>query len=421
MTTLLVKWSLIFVSEHWGSVLGQIKKSEKILKYKLIYTALILFVYVLGKGIPLYMIDVSAYLHKSMDAEGLLLQTISGDVFQCSIFALGISPYMMSSIIVQVLSACRGTEAKAKISQVKMNKIALGLTIIIAPIQAVLRVVELKFRVEGDMLLLAQVIAVVEMVAGAMIIVWLCSRNKKYGVGGQTALIFVNVLDGIIISLKSGDVRNLVIPLLVSLVVMVIMIFMENTEKRIPVQRVSIHNIYEDKNYLAIKLNPIGVMPAMFSMAFFMLPQLVLTALLYLYPQNETIWWLQQNLTLNKPMGIGVYITILYLLTLGFSRVFINPKEMTEQFLKSGDSLRDIHAGRDTRRYLSGVITRLGLLSATVMSVCLALPLLMQLSGEIDSAYAMLPSSIMIMTGIWCNLYREVRAIQDLEAYKPFI
>lgn len=399
----------------------QAHKGEKILIYKFIYTALILCVYILGKGLPLYGIDLSAYLHKTMDAEGLLLQTISGDVLQCSVFALGVSPYMISSMVAQIISAFRSPESKAKISPVKMNRLSLALALLIAVAQAFLRVMELKFSVTGAMLLQARIIAGIEMVAGAMIIIWLCSRNKKYGIGGQTALIYVNILDGIFATISNGDIKKLAIPLLISAVVILVMVFMENAEMRIPVQRISIHNIYADKNYLAIKFNPIGVMPAMFSMAFFMVPQMIITALLFLDPFNKDFWWWHQNMSLNKPLGIGVYIAALYILTLGFSRVFVNPKELTEQFLKSGDSLRGIHAGKDTRKYISRVITRLGLLSATVMSICLGIPMLLQLQGYIDSAYVMLPSSIMMMTGIWCNLHREVQAVKDLEEYKPFI
>ena len=399
----------------------QAHKGEKILIYKFIYTALILCVYILGKGLPLYGIDLSAYLHKTMDAEGLLLQTISGDVLQCSVFALGVSPYMISSMVAQIISAFRSPESKAKISPVKMNRLSLAVALLIAVAQAFLRVMELKFSVTGAMLLQARIIAGIEMVAGAMIIIWLCSRNKKYGIGGQTALIYVNILDGIFATISNGDIKKLAIPLLISAVVILVMVFMENAEMRIPVQRISIHNIYADKNYLAIKFNPIGVMPAMFSMAFFMVPQMIITALLFWDPFNKDFWWWHQNMSLNKPLGIGVYISALYILTLGFSRVFVNPKELTEQFLKSGDSLRGIHAGKDTRKYISRVITRLGLLSATVMSICLGIPMLLQLQGYIDSAYVMLPSSIMMMTGIWCNLHREVQAVKDLEEYKPFI
>lgn len=401
--------------------MGATRQSNTIVKYKVLYTLLILGMYLVGRGLPLYMIDVSAYMNKVVDVESLFVQTISGDVFQCSVFALGLSPFMLSSIITQVISACRGSESRAKISQAKMNRISMKFTLGLAIIQAVVRVQDLQFRVDGNMLFLAKMVAAIEMVAGVMIIIYLIERNKKYGIGGQSALVLVNLIDGVRMTLQGHGIQELGIPLLISFVVMLVMIIMESTEKRIPVQRISIHNIYADKNYLAIKLNPIGVMPAMFSMAFFMLPQLVITVLTWIFPGNASVLWWQDNMALTKPLGIAVYIVTLYCLTLGFSRVMISPSELTEQFLKSGDSIQNIHAGKDTKRYLSRTITWLGLLSATVMSICLGAPLLLQLTGSIESTFATLPSSIMMLTSICCNLFSEVRALRDLEAYKPFI
>lgn len=394
---------------------------ESITKYKLLYTALILLIYLIGKGLPLYRIDISMYLQRSIDAEAVLLQTISGDIYQCSVFALGISPFMISSIMVQVLMAFRSSEARSKISPKKMNRLSLVLMVIIAVVQAFLKVQELQFAVPKEQLLYTQGIAGIQMIAGALVIRLLSSGNERYGIGGQSAIIYVNIMDGILVMVKGKGVQEILVPLLISLVVMFIMLIMENTEKRIPVQRISIHNIYADKNYLAIKLNPIGVMPAMFSMAFFMIPQLILSLLLWCFPENAGLIQWQTKLTLAEPVGIAVYIGILYLLTIGFSRVFVNPREMTEQFLKSGDSILNIHAGKDTKRYLSGVITRLSIYSATVMSICLGVPLVLQLMGVIESSLATLPSSVMMLTGIWCNLYREFMAVRDIEAYRPFI
>lgn len=399
----------------------QAKKKESIIKYKLIYTVLILLVYFWGKSLPLYMIDISAYIHENVDAQILLIQTISGDIYQCSLFALGISPYMIASLIVQVISSLRNMNSKARVSPKKTNQRVLMFTLIIAICQAVLQAQELKFCVEGNQLIMAQIVAVFEMVAGVMIIMWLCSRNKQYGIGGQSALIFINIIDGMIATLQGHEIKELVVSTAVSFVVMVIMIIMENTEKRIPVQRISIHNIYADKNYLAIKLNPIGVMPAMFSTAFFMVPQLFIQGVQRLFPENVGIIWWQENMALTKPLGIAVYVMILYGLTIGFSRVFVNPREITEQFLKSGDSIRNIHAGRDTRKYLSRSINRISFFSATVMSICLGGPMVLQLVWGLDNTLVTLPSSAMMLTGIWCNLYREIVAIKNLEAYEPFI
>jgi len=259
------------------------------------------------------------------------------------------------------------------------------------------------------------------MVAGAMMVIWLSSRNKKYGIGGQSMLILLNVLEGIVNTVTGQKLSALTIPLLVSFLAMTVMAILENTEKRIPVQRISIHNIYADKNYLAIKLNPIGVMPAMFSMAFFMIPQLLVTLLRVFLPNQTELLWLHDNLVLTKPVGIVVYIVILYLLTVGFSRVFVNPGEITEQFLKSGDSIQNVHAGKETRKYLSRTITGLALFSATMMTLCLGGPLVLQLTGNMEETFAALPTSVMMLTGIVCNLGRELMAIKHLGAYKPFI
>ena len=201
------------------------ENKENLVKYKLLYTVLILLVYSIGKGLPLYGIDVASYMHREVGAEDLILQTIQGDVFQCSLFALGISPYMISSMLIQIVSAFRKSETRSKISPKKTQKQILAMTLLVAVVQAVLQVQELLFRVSGQELVLAKLIAVVEMVTGALIIVWLCSRNKKYGIGGQTALIFTNIVDGIHTTLKGHDISTLFVPLLISLIVCYLLLY----------------------------------------------------------------------------------------------------------------------------------------------------------------------------------------------------
>jgi len=397
------------------------RQKEHLLEYKLLYTVIILLVYLVGKSIPLYGVDLSFYLQKEVNAEALLLQTVTGDIMQCSIFALGISPIMLASIFVQIGSAMRKSEHRAKSSPKRKQHITLIITLIMSIIQAVVQVENLQFRVTDQVLPIAKLIAAIEMVAGVMVIMWLITRNKTYGIGGQTALIFMNILEGIIATVKGHAVQELIIPVLISIFVVVVMLIMENSEKRIPVQRISIHNIYADKNYMAIKLNPIGVMPAMFSTAFFMLPQLVVTGIAWLLPENDIVLWWHENMSLVKPLGITTYVIILYVLTIGFSRVFLNPKDITEQYLKSGDSIVNLHAGKETRKYLSRTINRMSFLGATVMSICLVIPLVLQMTGGMTMTLSALPSSVMMLTGLWCNLYREGVAIRNLEAYEPFI
>ena len=396
-------------------------KKHSLLRDKFLFTIMIMGIYVLGKNLPLFGLDPGAYTNQTLNTEPLLIQAISGDVYQRSVFALGISPYMMASILIQMVVACKSSESKARISPKKKNQVSLMLMLIFALFQALLHVKDLSFAVTGPELNVAKIVATIEMITGAMLILWLSDQNKQYGIGGQTALILVNILDGIAVLVSEYEPENLVMVLIVSLIIVALMVILEDTEKRIPLQRISIHNIYADKNYLAIKMNPIGVMPVMFSTAFFMLPQMLASCLHWLFPKNEYILWWQENLSLSKPVGVAVYIFILYGLTIGFSRVFLNPSEVTEQFLKSGDSLVGIHAGRATKRYLSKKITRISLLSATMLSLCLSVPMAMRLKGLIDPSLASLPSSVMMLTGIWSNLYREAMAVKDMDSYRPFI
>ena len=396
-------------------------KKNRLLIGKIIYTIMIILIYLLCKNIPLYKINIDFYFGKQSDGSNLLLQTLGGDANQCTLFALGISPYMIASIFVQIVMSFRSVEYRQRTSPIKINKLTMQITLLIAIFMACVKVMDINFAVTGKRLILAQFVASIEMIAGAMLILYLCSRNKKYGIGGQTAIIFVNIVDGILDTVSVNMGKQLLVPIIVSLVVMLVIIIMESSELRRAVQRISIHNIYADKNYMAIKLNPIGVMPAMFSTAFFMIPQFIAKVLGYIFYNNKYMVKLSENMILTRPLGVGVYIFVLYVLTVFFSRIMLNPKEITESYLKSGDSLQDIHAGADTKRYLSKVITSLGMISATVMSICLGVPLLLQMKGIIDSSLVMLPSSIMMLTGIGSNLYAEMVAIKNLEGYKTFI
>ena len=203
--------------------------------------------------------------------------------------------------------------------------------------QAVLRVRDLRFRVAENMLLLAEIIAAAEMVTGVLLLLWMAGRNKKYGLGGQTILIYINIVDRMMSTLLRFDIKALLVPLGISAAAMVVTLIMEGGEKRIAVQRISIYNVYADKNYLAIKLNPAGVMPVMFSSAFFTLLKLIAVGLHWLFPKNLRIAWWQDNLVLTTIPGIWVYILLIYFLTIGFSMIMIGPGNIAEQFLKGGD------------------------------------------------------------------------------------
>ena len=157
----------------------------------------------------------------------------------------------------------------------------------------------------------------------------------------------------------------------------------------------------------------------MFTTAVFMLPRLIVSLLGDLFPESAGIAWWQDNMNLTSPAGITVYIACEYLLTIGFAFIMINPRDQTENFLKSGDSIVDLHAGRETRRYLRGVMWRISVFSATIIGACICLPMVMQLRGDLDSTLSTLPTSIMLMTGFSCTLHREAYTLWAYDSCRP--
>lgn len=399
----------------------QVEKNEKVTKYKLLFTAIILAVYTAGRFIPLYGVDTAAYQGSRVDADSLLMQVIGGDSYQYSIFALGISPYIISNLVSQLGLLCMSSDYKAKMSPGKIQRIMLAGMLGLCIIQSFLKINRLEFVGEGNILYLLKTVAFLELIVGAMLIFWISELNKKYGIGGATVVILFNISSGITNIVRGHTGKEMLIPLLLSAVMFLIMLILENTEKRIPLQRVSIHNIYADKNYMAIKSNPVGVMPVMFSTAFFMLPRLLVDLLCFIFPQNGNLAWWRDNLVLTKPLGLMIYLAIIYLLTIGFAMLMINPKDTMEQFLKSGDSIVDLHAGKPTRRYMRKTLFRMSFFSATVMCICLGVPLLLQILGKIESTLSMLPSSIMMLSGLMCSFGRELVAIHSYDVYEHFI
>lgn len=378
--------------------------------------------YLIGRELPLYGVDLAAYEAFRGHSDDLIMQTIGGDRYRTSILALGISPFMFSMLFVQVSVALKNTDSKSHTSPKKITWATLTLMLIWATVQAVLTAQSTFYVYDGGIqLIIAKAISSLQMIAGAFVILWLATRNGKYGIGGQTMLIYVNILDGVVNTCKNAQMRDLKIVGGISIVALLFTIIFENSEYRIPMQRISIHNIYSDKNYIPIKFNPIGMMPVMFSSAFFMLPVYLVSVLSMIFPNNQTITWMHENMDTTHPLGLGVYIFSLYTITILFSFIFISPKTIAESLQKSGDSITGLRSGRKTRRFIGARVHIIAFFSAFVMSLFLGIPLRMSMLGWIEPTLISLPSIMIALASINCNLYRELKAVKEYDAYVPFL
>lgn len=402
-----------FLAEYHGK--------EHVLLYKLLYSFMTMLVYMVGRNIPLYGIDIDAYSNVNVDAQSILLQAISGNMKNCSIFIIGLWPYMLASMLAILIVAIMSLDNTRKLSPKKINIWTVTIMMIIAAVQAYHKTQTLMYRVSGDELIWNKIIVFIQLIAGMLIVVYMCDRATRYGIGGKVSVFMVNIVSGMMTMFTGKPLEKLALPVAIGVAEIAVMIVLETTEKRIAVQRVSINNIYADKNYIAYKLNPVGATPLMFASVAFLLPQFMCNGLHYLFPDNADIQWWMDNMRLTSPLGIVVYMVIICLLTIIFSMVMLSPGRTADDLLKSGDSIQDIYAGKPTKRYLIGTVLSFSVISSIIICICQGGPLFLQFGGYVDASLAMLPCSIMMTTGLWISLYREAEVYRNMDRYHTFI
>lgn len=393
------------------------KEKTHLVRNRCLFSIIIIVIYFICHRIPLNGIDMSAYDNLGLDLGAILSLAVNGSNKQCYVMSLGISPYITASLVISILFAMRSKEARARTSPKAMNYWITALTFIVTLVQSVFYALNLKYV---DRNVMSVLLAILELMAGASIAQYLLMKNKKYGVGGFAPIILVNMTETLIGTLMKSSVDALKIPFGISFVMVIIMIFMEMHEKKIPLQRVSVHNVHADKNYLAIKYNPVGFMALMFGSAIFMIPQLIV-ALIHHYHKSEIINFLFKNLNMSTVFGMRVYVVMMFLFTVLLSLLFVNPKDLSDDLLQDGDCIENIPAGKPTRRYIRKWVLFFSCLSGLIMCGCLSLCMYLQYKGIVDASVSMLPTTFMMLSGLLCSVYLEIRAYRDFDSYKPFI
>ena len=393
------------------------KEKTHLVRNRCFFSIIIIAIYFICHRIPLNGIDMNAYDNLGLDLGAVLSLAVNGSNKQCYVMSLGISPYITASLVISILFAMRSKEARARTSPKAMNYWITALTVIVTLVQSVFYALNLEYV---DRNVMSMLLVIFELMAGASIAQYLLMKNKKYGVGGFAPIIIVNMTETLIGTLMKSSIDALRIPLGISFVMVIIMIFMEMHEKKIPLQRVSVHNVHADKNYLAIKYNPVGFMALMFGSAIFMIPQLVV-ALIHHFHKSEIVIFLYKNLNMSTVFGMRVYVLMLFLFTVLLSLLFVNPKDLSDDLLQGGDCIENIPAGKPTRRYIRKWVLFFSCLSGLIMCGCLSLCMYLQYKGIVDASVAMLPTTFMLLSGFICSIYLEIRAYRDFDSYKPFI
>ncbi len=389
---------------------------------RVVCTLLVLIVFLVGRNIVLYGVDVSSLQSQQTSAQDFVISILSGDRYRSSFFALGITPYITASMLLLFIFVFFPNNVKKRISQQKMEMITMITAGILSIVYAYVRSSELEYIKDNlyfDSFGL-RIIAIISLTVGAFIIIGLMQLNKEHGIGQQLPIILFNIIDGLYTTI-SGNITSISYELvLICFEVVVITIIMENVEVKVPIQRVSIDNIYADKSYIGFKLNPIGVMPVMFSTSIFLLIKYIIQFLCEVFPNVESLVWVNDHMNMNEVTGVWIYLLIIVLFTILFSFIMLSPDDLARNLQRAGDSIVNVYAGKATLRYFRFIIFILSLISGFVMACCMGISFFLAMHTNINQQVAMLPSSLMMLVSMFSNLLNEIKGYQKFDSYRFF-
>jgi len=418
----------------------------------LLFTALFLFVFRLGYfiQIPFVSLDAVKQLFGSGESMFGFLDVFSGGALSnFSIVALGVSPYITSSIVVQLLQmdivptlkewADEGATGKEKLNNLT-KYIALGL----AFVQALTLVVGISvsyydaFFVVGTPTPVNAMIYVylaLVLTAGTAFVMWLAEKITMYGVGNGTSMIIVagiissfpDMFDDLIQTYiisggeKIGNIFIFFGVVLLMIAIIVAVVFMERAERRIPIQYANrpAAAAFRGKNdsNIPIKLNSASVIPVIFASTLMSLP---LTVANFLNAGTaKTI--LTAIFSTSKPIGFALYVILIVLFSFFYSFLQMNPEQMAENLQKQNAYVPGIRPGEETAAYISRVLFKITMLGATYLVIIAILPIIITKIFNLPSSVQVGGTSLIIVVGVAIETAQQIKTQSQEKQYRGFI
>jgi preprotein translocase subunit SecY len=422
------------------------------LRRKLLFTLSIIVLFRLGAALPTPGVSEKAVqfctglASKSGSSVFALVNLFSGGaLYKLSVFALGIMPYITASIILQLLAVViPRLEALRKEGQAGQNKITqytryltVGLAILQSTgIVALARTGALFQGTCNQSLLVNESIftittMVICMTAGTAVIMWLGELITDRGVGnGMSLLIFTTVIAGI-----PGDMLNIyrvrhafvfAMVLVVGLAIVGFVVFMEQAQRRIPVQyakRMIGRRMYGGTStYIPLKVNQAGVIPVIFASSLLYIPQLVGSLFgNQSHPQAWYAWVERYLIAYNSPLYMALYFLLTVFFTYFYVAITFNPTEVADDMKKYGGFIPGIRPGRPTAEYLNFVLTRLTAPGSLYLAVIALIPMIALSVVKATYQFPFGGTTILIAVGVGLDTVKQIESQLQQRNYEGFL
>ncbi len=412
------------------------------LRKKLIYTFVLLVIFRLGSFIPVPMLDPEQMtaLFKADNSMFGFLNMVSGGAFQnATIFAMSITPYINSSIIMQLLCvaipALERLQKEAEEGRKKIGQLMRYGTVVLALVQAIGLYFLLKsYSAVTNPGFTTALVVVTTFTAGTAFLMWLGEQITEKGVGNGISLIIFagivsripNAITSIWTNIQGGQMNWFGAAALVILVLLVIgvVVAMNEAERRIPVQyakRVVGRKMYGGQStHIPIKVASAGVIPIIFAMSIMAFPGTI--ANFFGVQAGQPGFWggFLKVFSSDSWIYAVLYFLLILFFTYFYTAMQFNPIEISNNMKKNGGFVPGIRPGRPTSDYISKVLSRITLAGAIFLGVIAVLPIFMNLALNISN-FAIGGTSLLIVVGVALETVKELESQMLMRHYKGFL
>ena len=413
------------------------------LRKKIVFTALMLLIFRIGNAIPVPYVNaglLNTYINQMSTTVLGLYNVMSGGAFaNATIFALGVQPYINSSIIIQLLTIAipslerlareGGEEGKKKIQSITRYA-----TIAIAVLQGWgYYVLMNRAGILSANHFWAFLVIVVSFIAGSAFVMWMGEQITEFGIGnGISIILFAGILSRVpnmvgqmISGLRAGTLKWwMVLLIIVGVLALIVLItWVNGAERRIPVQyakRQVGRKMYGGQaSTLPMKVNMSGVLPIIFAQSIAMIPATV--AAFFPAPKEGTFWYGVLQAIDAKSV---LYMLIYFLLIIGFSYFYstiqFNPVEISNNLKKNGGFIPGFRPGKPTADFIRKVLNKVTLFGAIYLGVVAILPLIIGKAVSVPNL-AIGGTSVIIVVGVALETVQALESQMLMRQYKGFL
>ncbi len=426
---------------------------NKQLRKKLLFTTLILIVVRFGSQLPIPEIDsaqISAYLKSTLGDSFSLLNSFTGGSFmQMSVFALSVTPYITSSIIMQlmtiVIPALEEMQKDGEDGRKRMAKITRYVTVVLAIIEGA--GLAIGFANQGalgtDYTTFTIVTMIIALTAGAVLVMWLGERITESGIGnGISIILLVNIVSGM-----PGDFTSLynqfmkgkqIGPALIAgcvivgvvLAVVVFVIVLSDAERHIPVQYSKKMQgrklVGGQQSKIPLKVNTAGVIPIIFASSIMQFPIMLQNVLKYenngfigkaLTSLNSSTWFDASHP--KRSIGLLIYIVLVVLFAYFYTSITFNPLEISNNMKKQGGFITGIRPGKPTVDYLNKILKYIIFIGAAGLTIVAVVPFFF--NGVFGASVSFGGTSIIIVVGVILETIKQIQSQLLVQNYSGFL